>query len=525
MTQDSGTPGSLPYTQHSRGCGERGEHLALPQTFLTNWNHTVSLHTSPAKLLVKEWAKFRYEVFDEHGFADDPIYPNFYKVEDKFLPTGTTNAPVRGVWLHTNGTEGCNPASGSCYFDPEGENDEVTCSLGYLSNLPSVKSWCQAGDLHGPLPPTKHNILCAARPALDIIRSNKEFASLSATPRLQRSLVPTFHIVRNPTPKYVLLIETSSAMASNWKWVRKAVQNLLQYELPDNTNVAIVTFNSEARVESKLASLASDSARARVADTIPDSANKLGETGVGCVSCGVRVAVEQVLAGREAGGHILLVSSGNSNALAQGRASSIKTVIGNFGIRMSSILVAPSGTEQQEYRHLAQQSGGISAIVEKFSPALLVYSTFVERLREVIAIDSRDAANAARTLHHKFLTSDTEDHMNGTFLVDADLGRNTEFGIYVENDEEHQIKSVTFQDSELKLYGPYTTMSSFYDSVNLKTINFNVGEEPPFDEPARRGMEWSYTIDWYPSNEVNILPHIYYLIYPDVQRPGTMWCW
>ena len=68
-------------------------------------------------------------------------------------------------------------------------------------------------------------------------------------------------------------------------------------------------------------------------------------------------------------------------------------------------------------------------------------------------------------------------------------------------------------------------MSSFYDSVNLKTINFNVGEEPPFDEPARRGMEWSYTIDWYPSNEVNILPHIYSLIYPYVHRPGTIWCW
>ena len=44
--------------------------------------------------------------------------------------------------------------------------------------------------------------------------------------------------------------------------------------------------------------------------------------------------------------------------------------------------------------------------------------------------------------------------MNGTFLVDADLGRNTEFGIYVEDDEEHQIKSVMFQDSKLMMYGP-----------------------------------------------------------------------
>ena len=462
---------------------------------------TLQQRGSPAKLLVKEWAKFRYGVFEEHGFANDPLYPNFYKVEDKFLPTGTTNSPVRGIWLHRNGTEGCNPASGSCYFHAEGENDEITCSLGYLPHLASVKSWCKPSELQGPLPPTKHNVLCAARPAIDVIRSNSDFQSLSATPRLQRSLVPTFHIVRDPAPKYVLLIETSSAMANNWKWVRKAVQNLLRYELPDNTNVAIVTFNSEARVESKLASLASDSARARVADTIPDSSNKLGETEVGCVFCGVQLAVEQVLAGREAGGHIVVVSSGDSDALAQGRESAISALLGNFEIRLSSILLSASSTEQDKFSELAQVSGGVSAVVDRFSPMLLVYSSLVERLREAIAVDSRDAANTAHTLLHRFITSDSEDHRNGSFLVDADLGRDTEFGIYVEDDEEHKIKSVMFQDADMKTYGPYTTMSSFYDSVNLKTINYNVGEEPPFDDPTRRGTVWKYMIDWYPSND------------------------
>ena len=68
-----------------RGCGQRGDSIQLPESFFTNWNRTVSSRGSPAKLFVKEWAKFRYGVFDEHGFADDPLYPNFYKVEDKFL--------------------------------------------------------------------------------------------------------------------------------------------------------------------------------------------------------------------------------------------------------------------------------------------------------------------------------------------------------------------------------------------------------------------------------------------------------
>ena len=44
-----------------------------------------------------------------------------------------------------------------------------------------------------------------------------------------------------------------------------------------------------------------------------------------------------------------------------------------------------------------------------------------------------------------------------------------------------QIKSVEFMDADSNVYGPFTKMSSTYDVVNFKTINFNVGDEPPFD--------------------------------------------
>ena len=32
------------------------------------------------------------------------------------------------------------------------------------------------------------------------------------------------------------------------------------------------------------------------------------------------------------------------------------------------------------------------------------------------------------------------------------------------------------------MYGPFTKMSSVHDVINLKTINFPIGEKPPFDE-------------------------------------------
>ena len=66
--------------------------------------------------------------------------------------------------------------------------------------------------------------------------------------------------------------------------------------------------------------------------------------------------------------------------------------------------------------------------------------------------------------------------------MDTMLGRDTVFGIFVEDDENHQIKSVKFTDEEGSVFGPYTKMSSVLDGINLKTINFPLGSKSPLDE-------------------------------------------
>ena len=137
--------------------------------------------------------------------------------------------------------------------------------------------------------PSKHNILCGARSAKTVILSNPDFAELSGENQLQRSLIPRFDIVREPLPKYVLIMETSSALADVWKWVRKSTQNLIRYEVPDNSNLAVVTFNSDSRVEHRMVQLTMESVRSRMADTIPDSPNKLDTSTEGCVTCGIQV--------------------------------------------------------------------------------------------------------------------------------------------------------------------------------------------------------------------------------------------
>ena len=53
------------------------------------------------RAVVHEWAKFRYGVFEEKGYENDPIYPMAYHMDgrdDERKPTSCTNRPLKGNW-------------------------------------------------------------------------------------------------------------------------------------------------------------------------------------------------------------------------------------------------------------------------------------------------------------------------------------------------------------------------------------------------------------------------------------------
>ena len=52
----------------------------------------------PERAFVHEWAKYRYGIFEEVGFANDPIYPMSYKENNERKPTACTNGPLKGNW-------------------------------------------------------------------------------------------------------------------------------------------------------------------------------------------------------------------------------------------------------------------------------------------------------------------------------------------------------------------------------------------------------------------------------------------
>ena len=458
-------------------CGVGGEKIILSQDIFLTLNTSTA-----ARLVVAEWAKYRYGVYDEHGYPGSVLYPNYYISHGNIYPTGTTNALLTGSWVYKNSSSLCDPTAEQCYFRPEGPNTHITCSLGYVPLLPTVIGWCTQDQARHEVGPGKHAVLCGGRSVPDVIFEHQDFKTRTQrSVRQNNNLAPVFDIVRQPLPKYVLLIETSRAMSGVWKWVRKACQNLVKYELPDNTEVAIVTFNSEAVVVHNLTPLSSERVRSRLADTIPDSTNRLSRTDVRCVICGVKVAMDQVLRNKEAGGHLIILTRGDKRTLTENDKEILSEYEKYYKIRVSSILLpAPSEAPLVYYNTIATLSGGRSRAVYLTDNKMETLSGMIDSLVEICSVDT--PGDLPVTLHHQPVTRSSSWSSQGQFLMDTIIGRDTVFGIFVEDDENHQIKSVMFTDEEGSVFGPYTKMSSVLDGINLKTINFPIGVKPPFDE-------------------------------------------
>ena len=359
--------GETPFTQRSRGCGEKGDFMSIPYQFLTAWNNTWETYGDPAKLFVKEWAKLRYGIFEERGFANDLLFPNYYYVNGDIYPSLTTNARVKGEWIDTNGLAPCNPTKQECYFKPVGANDHVTCSLGNMHYLPTVKHFCQKSTL--PMAPTQQNVLCNGKSAGEIINSHDDFKSRSINSQRGEDvfkLDPDIIVVRNPLPQYVLVVEKSADLDSNgqWKWINKAAQKFIRYDLPSNAKLAIVTFSNTSKVEHPMTKVNSDVVRARLADTIPDKYH-LSHTDIKCLLCGVHKAIHDVLRNNMAGAHLVIISRGSPDTLSLSDEQTIREYIKYYQIEVSTILIPDKAKQPLPFfDEISQISGGNSHVIK-----------------------------------------------------------------------------------------------------------------------------------------------------------------
>ena len=473
-----------PFTQQSQGCGVQGDFIQLSDHFMMDLNATKSVWGSPAKLFVKEWAKFRYGVFDEYGFSGDHLYPNHFFHHGKILPTGETNAPLNGLWLNSNGQTGCYPGSDrDCYFHFQGRNNGLVCSLGYLHFLPNVTRFCSKGQ-YEPMAPTKQNIVCSGKSSYQVIKEHPDFSRVHTTVAdlSPAELHPTFEVIREPLQQYVLVMETSASMDNEdqqWEWISKAAQKFIRYDLPVNSNLAIITFSNTSKVEHAMTQVHSDKVRAQLADTIPDKYH-LSSSNERCVLCALQKAVHDVVRDNQAGTHIILMTQGSPDTLSLTDEKVVQGYATDLNVKLSTILLPASERLLPFY-----DEAGYAYVVDNANTIVDRYTKINEAFSSILASDPRYPSELPLQVHKNVIDITATPVTTGTFLVDSTLGRDTVFGIYVEDEDDHLIESVTFTDSKGKVFGPFSRMSSTFDSVNYKTINFPPGKAPPFNSVSQ----------------------------------------
>ena len=467
-----------PLTQQSRGCGEPGDLLTIPFDLILKLNSTQQHLDYSAKSLVREWAKYRYGIFDEMGYNGDHLYPRYFKSNGNLVPSFDNE--MKGEWKNILSLNPCNPEiDNECVYVPDQSSlESVNCSMGNLHFLPNVTSFCSSGE-RTQISPTKHNILCNGQSSNRIIFQHADFVKHRQITAAR--LTPKINIVREPEQRYVLVMETSSAMDENehWKWINKAAQKLIRFDLPVNSYISIVTFSDTAKIEHRMVQVHSDQVRARLADTIPDKYH-LSKSSKGCILCALKLTMDKVIKGQEQGSHFILVTKGKVITTLTKDEEKLKEYVIENDITLSSIVI-PETKSEQNSTLLSEISKKVHIVQRTEDENVLEFFVTLNRaFADILHAETKYPTETPEMVHKKTFFSGSGGSSSGTFLIDSTLGRDTEFGIFVQDEEDHMIKSIEFTDSQGKKYGPFLRMSSDYDLINLKTINFPTGKAPPF---------------------------------------------
>ncbi len=84
----------LPWTKQYKGCENESDSVFVPLNFLNNSDFSSE---SRGKIFLHEWAKFRYGVFEEFGFYDDPVISPCYSMGGKDFFTGCTDVSMNSI--------------------------------------------------------------------------------------------------------------------------------------------------------------------------------------------------------------------------------------------------------------------------------------------------------------------------------------------------------------------------------------------------------------------------------------------
>ena len=333
----------------------------------------------------------------------------------------------------------------------------------------------------------RYGPVSGCRTLQDITRDHPDFQAVRSQPQAEADLRPLFRVVARARPRHVVAIQTTADMINHIKWVNKAAQAMIRYDMMDNSQLSVVSFNNVSKVEHGMVELTGEAVRETVADTIPGKYQLAGHN-LTCLSCMLEHVVGTVLANRTEEVNIVIVLKLGQDI---GNLEDIGGIVGSARISFLSLSSETSSLQEiGELDDVARMTGGDNFLVRWSHHHMDLYYEIVRSLHTALEGDK-----VSRTIHtHHHLGPELS--TRGTFYSD---GGSVVFRVFVPDTEDHMIKSVTFQNSETgKKFGPYTKMSASYDLINFKTPNI-VGQLPWEHQGDRK--HWNYTVEWFEGKE------------------------
>uniref|UniRef100_A0A182K2V7 Calcium-activated chloride channel N-terminal domain-containing protein n=1 Tax=Anopheles christyi TaxID=43041 RepID=A0A182K2V7_9DIPT len=480
------------WTQQYAGCGESGEQIYIDPEILgreTIWRE-----------FIREWAKYRYGVFDEIGYDRDPVYPRCYiNDEHKVKLTGCSDAPVNDEGLCGSPSSPVPvPYNISRVLDPNART-----SIMFAAESKSVTMFCDEGT-HNRYAPTKHNQMCDRRSTYDVILKHSDFApqnQMEFNPSIIINTVPKFSYKSRKLTRYVIVIGQTFVMRERetWSFLRRAIRKWIVYDLPaTKTEIGIALANDTATYDMlPITSLQIEKNKDRIASFIPYTSSDLNRPT--CLSCGISDAIhmlnEQTRHHGPANSIILVIAPGmdieHESLARSARASKIRIATINYPIveprrPLDPLAYETGGSAYSVFECRDNSEKSLVTTYFELSNALynigkLYYegnrNEFPVEIFRRVLVDSVGETNSQRSSRT----------VTGNFMLDPFMGPPAEFFIYVHNSENPLVSNVRLTNPNGIVY---SSMSDARASVRQLSLLSTINET---------GI-WNYSIERFQGN-------------------------
>lgn len=482
------TRGQL-WTQQSLGCGQPGDQIYM------NFEGLLKTDNKLGRSLVKQFAMYRYGVFEEQGYFNDPIYPLCYyddeKKEGKL--TGCSDLPInhkgicKGQKVFYNASSMVDPhARSSIIFAPE---------------APSVSMFCDSGN-HDRIAPTKQNLICDRRSILDVVLSHEDFKSENTTDDSMSHEIadttPKISFKRQTLTRYVFVIESTKDMMhrESWYYMRLALTNWASNQLPNNTELGLVLADIKStRACELLDGTQHPNGIGRSTDAfysaIPYTASDSGKPA--CLTCSLKDAMDMLnqrtAAKGPANNVIVIISPGMDKNL---QMESLLKEVKKSNIKIAAINY-PHIIRSSSLNLLAEKTGGSAYTVleQKLNVESTLLTTYFELLNVLADISRKYYSGSLSDLpieiHRREITDDGRSSVTGSFVLEPNMGEPASLNFFTHNTAAPLFKSLKLISPSHQVFSSRSDRLLFFKTILL---NANISESGT----------WTYTVEPYPGN-------------------------